>query len=526
MIVVLGSTEPELDAHRRLVSDVLHGNGGEDAVRIATPAPDATQRRAVIDGADLMICIVGTSIGPELPDGSGYAEAEAATARQLGVHVLAYSYEDGTEAMPPPAEPLRGYSVARARRFRNWLREHYGMRRFATPEELVAGVREDLDALRTERELAGPSLVQRIHTRLGARSTSLDAFAMTLHNMDAIYRVEQIAPYREERVDAPRRSPGGGGANIIYTLARLGVRTAIAGVVGDDADGTAVRSNLADAGVDTDLLVPVERAQTGRAIILVDARGRRAIFTESGANARLAAEVAERGLTRALQQGASSAKVVLLTSFRDQPERELQEDLLERLPADTVVAYTPGSLYLSPGATRLRSVIARTNVVFLSEEALGRLLDELIPHLTDQSATVPQKAHSLIQWRYDLGSRTPLMIVVRRQWRGYDARDGFRHISIMWGQKGYEGGAGTDGRLGSEDADTIVDGTGTGGALAGGVLYGLLRSRPPQDCANLGYVLAMSAATRYGSRDGIPARNELPRQWCHWLKVDAAPSWL
>jgi sugar/nucleoside kinase (ribokinase family) len=530
VIVVLGSTERDLELHQRQVSNMLRRDGdGDLTVRHAPTSPDVAARIATLKDADVLVCIVGTSNGPELPDGSGYAEAEVAIARQLGVRVLAYAGEAQT-APPPERDPLHEYSMARARYFRNWLREHYGVRRFSSPDELMTGVAEDLDSVRSDTRASGPTVIRQVHRRLQSiASTTFDAYAISLHNMDAIYRIEHFAPYREEFVDPPRYSPGGGGANVVYDLARLGARSAVAGCTAADADGDMLRTSLEQQGVNTDLLLELPRdrpLRTGRATILADGNGRRTIFTEVGANSRLAAEITERSLRQALLQGVASSRIVVVTSFPTAAERQLQQELLDRLPADTLVAFTPGSLYDSPGPSRLAPVIGRTNVLFISEEALDRLLGELIPHMSDQSATVQQKAHALIGWRYDLGARDPFILVVRRPFRTSEPRDGFRYIYLCWGQKSYEGGTGTDGRLSSGDADKIVDGTGIGGALAAGVLYGLMRSRPPEDCANLAYVMAMSAATRYGSRDGVPSRAEVGERWCHWLKVDAAPSWL
>jgi ribokinase len=452
-----------------------------------------------------------------------------AAARRLGIRVLAYAHNAPT--MPGRERcPLQEYGMARARRFKNLLREHYGVRRFLTPEDLATGVVEDLDAIRSDTKVSGPSVVRQLHRRLqSAANTTFDAYAISLHNMDAIYRVEHFAPNRSEYVDPPRYAPGGGGANIVYALARLGARAAVAGCIAADGDGEALRTSLDQEGVSTDFLLQLPRdnpLRTGRTTILADGSGRQTIFTEVGANARFAAQVTGRGLRQALLQGVTRSRIVVVTAFRNAAERQLQQELLEHLPTDALVAFTPGSLYESPGLSRLAPVLGRTNVIFISEEALGRLLGELVPHMNDQAATVQRKAHELIGWRHDLGARDPFMIVVRRHLRAPEPRDGFRYVYLCWGQKGYEGGTGTDGRLSSDDADRIIDGTGTGGALAAGVLHGLLRSRPPEDCANLAYVMAVSAATRYGSRDGVPSRADVGERWCQWLNDDAAPSWL
>jgi sugar/nucleoside kinase (ribokinase family) len=529
VIVLLTSTESELDPHRRQVADKLQREAnGDYTIRFPPASATPKEHVAAIRDADIVVCIVGDSNGPELPDGTGCAETEVMTARRLGIDVLAYARDD--EHVPTgPRDPLHEYSVARARRFRHWLREHYGIRRFSTPRDLVTSVAEDVNALRSDARVVGPSVVRQLHRRVQASGRiAFDAAAVSLHNMDAIYRLEQIAPGREEYVDPPQVSPGGGGANVVYTLARLGAATAVAGCTASDADGAALRTNLEEGGVNTDFLLQLERGsplRTGRTTILTDGSGQQTILTETGANSRFAAEVAARGLREPLLQALTRSRIVLLTSFSTVAERRLQEDLLEHLPVDTLVAFTPGSLYMNPGS-RLAPLIARANVIFISEEALGRLLDELVPDFSDDSTSIPRKAHALIKWRHELGSHHPLMLVVMQQRGGYQARGRLRQIFVCWGQQGYEGGVGTDGRSSSDDVDKVVDRTGTGGALAAGVLYGLLRSRPPEDCANLAYVLAMSATTRYGSRSGLPSRQEIAEHWCHWLKTDVAPDWL
>jgi sugar/nucleoside kinase (ribokinase family) len=63
---------------------------------------------------------------------------------------------------------------------------------------------------------------------------------------------------------------GGQVATAALTAARLGLRTAYAGAVGDDADGFAVLAPLEAAGVDVSAVKRVPGARTQRGIILVD----------------------------------------------------------------------------------------------------------------------------------------------------------------------------------------------------------------------------------------------------------------
>jgi sulfofructose kinase len=102
-----------------------------------------------------------------------------------------------------------------------------------------------------------------------------------LATLDAIALVERL-PRTDERLPAIDGALAGGGvaATAAVTLARLGVRVAFAGRVGDDAAGGSIRNGLASEGVDVRLLrtvpgrspftvVLVERATGARSLVPV-----------------------------------------------------------------------------------------------------------------------------------------------------------------------------------------------------------------------------------------------------------------
>jgi rfaE bifunctional protein kinase chain/domain len=67
-------------------------------------------------------------------------------------------------------------------------------------------------------------------------------------------RISREAPVLILRHEHTRQVPGGA-ANAAYNLARLGGRVAMAGVVGDDLQGAALRNLLGEAGIDVSGLV-------------------------------------------------------------------------------------------------------------------------------------------------------------------------------------------------------------------------------------------------------------------------------
>ncbi|RKH07328.1 carbohydrate kinase [Corallococcus sp. CA053C] len=80
---------------------------------------------------------------------------------------------------------------------------------------------------------------------------------------------------RVRDVEAWRPAPGGSPANVSVGLARLGLRSAMVGVVGSDEFGHFLRDRLAAEGVDVSHLRQVDHARTGLLFVSLDARGER-----------------------------------------------------------------------------------------------------------------------------------------------------------------------------------------------------------------------------------------------------------
>ena len=106
-------------------------------------------------------------------------------------------------------------------------------------------------------------------------------------NVDLVARVERLPAAGETVTGAAfSRHHGGKGGNQAVAAARLGVRTAFVGAVGDDDLGVAAREALAAEGIDLGELATVP-GPSGVAVIIVDARGENVIAVASGANGAL-----------------------------------------------------------------------------------------------------------------------------------------------------------------------------------------------------------------------------------------------
>jgi ribokinase len=131
----------------------------------------------------------------------------------------------------------------------------------------------------------------------GARLTVLGSL-----NMDISVTVDRLpAPGATVLGGAAAFAPGGKGANQAVAAARLGgaaVTVRMAGCVGDDDFGRALRAALRAEGVDDSAVRAVPGAPTGIAMITVDAAGENTITVAPGANREAGqAEVAAAGAT-------------------------------------------------------------------------------------------------------------------------------------------------------------------------------------------------------------------------------------
>jgi len=131
------------------------------------------------------------------------------------------------------------------------------------------------------------------HGLLCVGLTTLDVLARpidALPEAETTTLVEQIA-----------LAPAGTAGGTALVAAALGVRTALASAVGDDAAGGLVRAVLGERGVDLSLLAWLAGVPTSTTILAIDSNGRRPNFHALGASHR--AEV-----TSAWLAGAEAAK--------------------------------------------------------------------------------------------------------------------------------------------------------------------------------------------------------------------------
>jgi ribokinase len=269
-------------------------------------------------------------------------------------------------------------------------------------------------------------------------------------------------------------SGGGSAANTLYALARLGFRSALLGVVGEDETGDCLRRTLAP--VDTRGIRTVA-GRSGTAFILLDEAGDRTILVFPQANAR----VAEAGLDRELPGlgpgGGYRPRFLHLSSFVCAEARAVQERMVASLPAGVEVSLDPGEIYAREGPAALERLLRRSRIVFLTRAELELLFPR------ERSAVAARRL-------LDLG---PEVVVVKRGARGSAVFAAEQEIEVP------------------AVPVRALDTTGAGDVYDAGFLAGLLLGLPLEACGRLASAAAAQSITGRG-REAYPDVSFL-RRW-------------
>lgn len=389
--------------------------------------------------------------------------------------------------------------------------------------------------LRLARGSAQGAAFTEIKERLASSAGKTFAhLAVTAHNLDRIYHVDNVAVDHETRIGAPVVAAGGTGANTAFALARLGMPVAVAGIVARDRDGAVLCQSLGQEQVDSSQLLQVSTgsgARTGYAIIFSDRRGRRSIYVHAGINEHLAKVLGEsEGGSGPLIEMGTDSRLVHFTSFTGHAERVLQEEILGALPDEAVVSFDPGALYAPLGLDRLAPFILRADVLHVYERQLREMIANSSAEPAAHQRDHPFRAdlEGLFQWRAARGDNRPLMVLLKRHRnpsvRSESRAQGLDFVTLAVGRTSVEDLVSTQARgslLGG-----VQDSTGAGDAMAAGVQFGLLNGASAAECADLAFLLAMEVTSEVGTRSGLPRRSALAAAWARYFPGAAIPRWI
>ncbi len=290
---------------------------------------------------------------------------------------------------------------------------------------------------------------------------------------DLILRDDDVQPQfgQVEKLVADYELVMGGSCCIFAAqAAKLGLRVAILGRVGDDVPGQMIIDALAESGVDTRYMSVHPQLRTGITVHLVQGRDR-AMLTHPGAmNALTRADISDQLLASArhLHYGSLYLQSGLLPDWATILRRAKQLGLTTSLDTN----WDPKEVWDYDLASGLRYV------------------DVLLPN--------EQEAQHL-SGRSDFGSAVERLraqvpvLVIKRDLRGAVVWQAERKISHR-----------------VEPAPAGGDGIGAGDSFAAGFMAGWLGNRPLEACLAIGCQCGRGAASAVGGTRGQPLLRDVP----------------
>jgi ribokinase len=266
--------------------------------------------------------------------------------------------------------------------------------------------------------------------------------------------------------------PGGKGGNQACAAARLGARVTMVGRVGGDAHGSWLRTELAAAGVDVDLVATDDTVSSGVAVIGIDSSAQNTIVVVPGANGTWTPDSLDHAAGIIAR-----ARVVLL-----------------QLEIPLAVVARAAATARAGGA-----------IVILDPAPAAPLPDEL---LRSCDFLTPNETELALLCGEHTGGADP-GTVRRRARRLVDA--GASHVLVKLG--------GLGARLFGADRDliwpafdvTAVDTTAAGDAFNGAFAVGLADGLSLESAGRLASAAAALSVTRPGAQPSMPARLDVER---------------
>jgi sugar/nucleoside kinase (ribokinase family) len=284
---------------------------------------------------------------------------------------------------------------------------------------------------------------------------------------DAVPEFGQVEKY----VGTIRLTVGGSSAITACGLARLGLKVAHGGIVGDDILGHAIREALADRGVDTSTISIDPAIPTGATVVL--GKGdHRALLTATGTIDRLGAEDVPREVLphiRHIHAGSTG----------------IQPRLRPGLP----------QLYREARAAGVTSS-------FDSNWDPDRLFEGIEPMLAAADIFLPNEREAELITGVSDPLEAASALVAKAEAAGRDPAAGPLIVVVKLGAAGGLAVRGDEALRLPADRVKVIDSTGAGDSFDAGFLYGFLEGRPLAESLALAVACGTLSTRAIGGVDG------------------------
>jgi ribokinase len=260
--------------------------------------------------------------------------------------------------------------------------------------------------------------------------------------------------------------PGGSAANMIAALSKMGFYTGFYGAAGR-IDAESLR--LEELGLPENLRIAHAGMPTGRCLALIDVddpHRDRALVILPNANDLAGSDELDRSYFL-------RARWIHLTSFVSSSPLRAQISLVKMLAPAVGLSFDPGAVYAARSVNELEPLLARTQILFVTEEEAEALTGEL-----NQDAAVAKL--------FVMGMGTVVVKMGQRGLMAYDRKRAHYQPAIAPRQ--------------------IRDRTGAGDVAAAGFLAGTMAGLTIPHCLELAAAAAARSIEAYG-RGGYPDRD-------------------
>jgi len=258
------------------------------------------------------------------------------------------------------------------------------------------------------------------------------------------------------------KSGGGSAANTIVALARMGFLTKFIGKVGEDEEGDSILEKMRPAHCSS-----IRRGnKSGICLVVLDRHQDRFLFVQGNANSTL-------GIDEIDLNAVKDISWIHLTSFIGDSPLEAQKFLISHLSKSVKVSLDPGEIYAKRGLKRIRPLIRRCHILFLTEKEIRLLTNQ------DLDAGIRQ-----------LMEMGPSILVCKKGNRG----------SHVFTQEG-------DFKVPAAQVE-VIDNTGAGDVYNAGFLAGIFLGRSLEESAHFATKIAAKSVTGYG-RERYPKKEDL-----------------
>ncbi len=295
----------------------------------------------------------------------------------------------------------------------------------------------------------------------------IDAIVIGAAAMDMLAWVDQLPS--KDGIELARQiemRPGGSGANVAVAASRLGAKVGFIARISSDQHGKTLLKEFKREKVDTSACLIRNDLPTAICFIAIDSNGDRSMVALGGAGPVDAFGELDReylGKAHLLYVTDVEPEIVKFTANKFQNKNNF-------------LIYSPGGIIASKGLGGLTEVLPQIDVLLLSQNEAHKLLPTLSPQIA------AEKLHSL-------GAENVVITLGS-------------HGVLLCNTQGMTS-------IPSFPVDRVVDTTGAGDALAGGMIAGLLKGNSLSASILAGCAAAAIKIAQPGARMGLPNQKQL-----------------